>query len=252
MDFTNMKSLIIPEGVVKKIRCGDVVIWGGALLTFYIQDTSYQAEYDMTWEQWVNSEYNTNGCFISDNYVCLADGNWVGSTTSTCVLPAYKITSDANYYSIASFKNWVKYSTESDDKTIYNGGKGYKDGYRLRSGGAEAAADDATHTGFIPAVAGDEIVIGGVVTFGGTTTSNAINVYDASHTNLGQVVENFSNAGYGIFSDGKLSNWNKGTLKNGCFYWTVPSGADIAYVRITARTKHNGASLIVTKNEEPF
>ena len=38
-----------------------------------------------------------------------------------------------------NMKNWVKFSTEADGVTIYNGGLGYKNGYRVRSGGAEAA-----------------------------------------------------------------------------------------------------------------
>lgn len=149
----------------------------------------------------------------------------------------------------SGYKNWVKYSTEADGKTIFNGGLGYKNGYRVRSGGAERAQADATCTGFIPVKAGDVIGIGGAQ-LGGNSNSNAINVYDASHTNLGQVVENYNGNGYGIFADGVLSNWNKGTVKNGCFYWTVPSGENIACVRVTARMNGNGANMIVTVNEE--
>ena len=36
------------------------------LITFYIDNTQYQAEEGMTWEEWVNSEYNTDGFYISD------------------------------------------------------------------------------------------------------------------------------------------------------------------------------------------
>lgn len=149
----------------------------------------------------------------------------------------------------SGYKNWVKYSTESDGVTIYNGGLGYKNGYRVRSGGAEGSQADATCIGFIPVAAGDVIGIGGAV-FGTNSSANAINVYDSNYTNLGQVVENYPTNGYGIFSDGQLSNWNKGTHKDGCYYWTVPSGANIAYARVTARTDGNGADMIVTVNEE--
>lgn len=40
-------------------------------ITFTINDTSYQAEEGMTWKDWVNSEYNTDGYFyngFSDDY----------------------------------------------------------------------------------------------------------------------------------------------------------------------------------------
>lgn len=149
-----------------------------------------------------------------------------------------------------TYKNWARYSTEADDKTIYNGGLGYKFGYRLRSGGAEAEHAEATHTGFIPVQSGDIIGIGGCTFIANDSTANAINVYNSGHTNLGQVVENYAAAGYGIFSDGQLSNWNKGTHKNGCFYWTVPAGANIAYVRVTGRASGKGKDMIVTINEE--
>lgn len=149
----------------------------------------------------------------------------------------------------AGYKNWVKYSTTNDGKTIYNGGLGYKNGYRVRSGGAEAAMAAATCTGFIPASAGDVIGLGGAQ-LGNNANSNAINVYDASYTNLGQVVENYATHGYGIFADGKLSNWNQGTTKNNCYYWTVPNGAGIAFVRVTGRMNNLGENMIVTVNEE--
>ena len=152
-----------------------------------------------------------------------------------------------------AYKNWVPLSTTDDGKTIYNGGLGYKNGYRVRSGGAEQAAWDCSHTGFIPVREGYVIGIGGAsfdLTGSQGSTTNAINVYDASFTNLGQVVENYQVAGYGIFSDGKLSNWLKGTHKDGCFYWTVPAGANIAYVRVSGKTMGDGSKLIVTLNEE--
>lgn len=147
------------------------------------------------------------------------------------------------------YNNLVPLSTEANSTTIYNNGLGYKNGYRVRSGGAEGAQADAACTGFITVKAGDVIGIGGAQ-LGGTTTANAINVYNASYTNLGQVVENYATNGYGIFADGTLSNWNKGTIKNNCFYWTVPSGVNIAYVRITGRMHGKGSDMIVTINEE--
>lgn len=38
------------------------------LITFYIGDTPYQCEEGMTWEEFVNSEYNTEGLFQINNY----------------------------------------------------------------------------------------------------------------------------------------------------------------------------------------
>lgn len=38
------------------------------LITFYVVDTSYQCEEGMTWEEFVNSEYNSEGLFQINNY----------------------------------------------------------------------------------------------------------------------------------------------------------------------------------------
>ena len=38
------------------------------LITFYVVDTAYQCEEGMTWEDFVNSEYNSEGLFQINNY----------------------------------------------------------------------------------------------------------------------------------------------------------------------------------------
>jgi hypothetical protein len=37
------------------------------LITFYIDNIEYQAIEGMTWKEWINSEYNTNGFYIKNN-----------------------------------------------------------------------------------------------------------------------------------------------------------------------------------------
>lgn len=44
------------------------------LITFTIDGITYQAEEGMTWGEWVDSEYNTNGYIISGNYIYRAPG----------------------------------------------------------------------------------------------------------------------------------------------------------------------------------
>lgn len=39
------------------------------LITFTINSVEYQAEEGMTWEEWVNSDYNTGSWKISNNYI---------------------------------------------------------------------------------------------------------------------------------------------------------------------------------------
>ena len=45
-------------------------------ISFVILETTYYAEEGMTWEEWLESEYNVDKCFVRDNgkYVCEPTG----------------------------------------------------------------------------------------------------------------------------------------------------------------------------------
>ena len=148
-----------------------------------------------------------------------------------------------------TYTNWARCSTESDDTTIYNGNKGYKDGSRIRSGGAEGDSSTASHIGYIPVKAGDVIRLSGW-DFSVATTDNAINVSDSSHTNIGQFTS--QPASYGIFTSG-YSAYNYSSVvqeKPGVWKWTVPPAASgIAYIRVSGKTGGAGEVMIITKNE---
>ena len=162
-----------------------------------------------------------------------------------------KITSGSTVlWEAITYKNWVKYSTEADDTTIYNGGLGYKNGYRLRSGGLEGEASHASHTGYIPIKANDIIYLSGYSVLN-NTTANAINVYDSTHTNIGQISGN--GAVYGVFntSGGLTYGWSS-IVENpaGIYKWIAPPYESIAYMRVTGDTVGDGSKMIVTVNEE--
>lgn len=150
-------------------------------------------------------------------------------------------------------KNWARLSTEADGVTIYNNGLGYKNGYRIRSGGAEGATDIATCTGFIPAKAGDIIRWTGCDAME-SSTANAINVYTDGKENLGQVVSNTPSSGYGIFApSGQYYNYGwLSVVENptGQYSWVIPPHPDIRFIRLTGKTGGDGSSLIITVNQE--
>ena len=104
---------------------------------------------------------------------------FAGKAVEKLVLDGKKI------WEAVSFKNWVRDSTEADGMTIYNGGLGYKDGYRIRSGGAEASSSGITISGFIPYKKGDRLYI--YPPFFGGNTENTINFYNAAFEHLGQI-----------------------------------------------------------------
>lgn len=151
----------------------------------------------------------------------------------------------------AGYVNMVRISTTNDGTTIYNG-TGYKNGYRIRSGGAEGAQSTAACTGFIPVSGGDTVRISGCE-FSVVGNSNAINVSDASYTNLGQFSMIGSN--YGILSSTYSAYGYQSVVQEstGVWKWIVPpSASGVAHIRVTGHTSGggNGAALIVTINEE--
>ena len=147
-------------------------------------------------------------------------------------------------------------SSINADGSVYNG-TGYKDDYRIRSGGAEAESSNAACTGFIKVNAGDAVRFSGIPWFesGDAGSSDALNVADASFTNLGQFTI-LQNAMYGIFTQAAYKDYAAASVveeKTGVWKWIVPAGAGIAYVRITAfdnEGEKTGKDMIVTVNEE--
>ena len=155
-----------------------------------------------------------------------------------------------------SYKNWVRFSTEANSTAVYNGGLGYKDGYRIRSGGAEAAQTFTTITGYIPYVKGDKLYI--YPPFRGENTANTVTFYDSSFAVLGQVTDN--GGYYGFCNSSFKTKVVNGVSVLDISSVTVSGVANIAYVRIGnyiksggntgASTIQSGSEMIITKNEE--
>lgn len=147
------------------------------------------------------------------------------------------------------FTNQVPISIDTDG-SIYNT-VGYKEGYRIRSGGAETTSTNTCAcTGYIPVHGNDVIRISGT-DFLSVVAENAINVSDVNFTNLGQLAANAGN-GYGIINT-TYKDYNFSSIKeetNGVYKWIVPpSESGIAFIRITAKTT-DVSQFIVTINEE--
>lgn len=153
----------------------------------------------------------------------------------------------------SGYKNWVRYSTEADGVKIYNGGLGYKNGYRVRSGGAEGEQYQGSCTGFIPVKGGDVIRISGC-DFDTSSNGNAINVSDSSRTNIGQFT--MLPASYGILNSpyGAYHHDSVVKEKDGVWKWVVPPAASgVAFIRVSGfniEATYPGADMIVTVNEE--
>lgn len=149
---------------------------------------------------------------------------------------------------LKSYTNKVPISINADG-TIYND-VGYKEGYRIRSGGAEGAQADGVCTGYIPFKAGDTLKIYPALGVDYPTTA-CINFSDGSFTNLGQSNQN-NNAGtqYGICSGN--AQYFVPTIVDGASVLTLdpnaPNASEIQYVRIThtLMVVSSGTDIIVT------
>ena len=60
-------------------------------INFTIGGTTYQAVEGMTWEKWVDSEYNTCSAVMSDDYIL------IGDRTISDASPSMEIVKDKNY-----------------------------------------------------------------------------------------------------------------------------------------------------------
>ena len=72
------------------------------LITFTIDGTSYQAEEGMTWEQWVNSSYNTGGYRLSTNTIVNSSGSGITDSSNVAVYYTDVIVANATYKLLTS------------------------------------------------------------------------------------------------------------------------------------------------------
>lgn len=71
------------------------------LITFNILGEEYKAKKDMTWEQWVNSEYNTINFSVYGDYIVDSTGMVVAEYSYGILNKSDKIISEAKYVLLA-------------------------------------------------------------------------------------------------------------------------------------------------------
>ena len=137
-----------------------------------------------------------------------------------------------------SQENLVLSSIDSDGN-IYEG-YGYKNSQRINSnGGVSDTVATSMATGFISVSADTSFTVTGCKSFTLEGVNNVIAVYDEHFTFLGSFTGNNNN--YGVFAN-ILSGHGREVLQefDGGWTWRVPSGANIAYVRISANCVDGG------------
>lgn len=91
------------------------------------------------------------------------------------------VVNDMVLWQAATYKNWAHHAIDTDG-SIYNGGLGYIDGYRLSSSGGISASQYTTTTGFIPVKAGDVIRVKGYRWYTDMTSTQYLIAYSSSNS----------------------------------------------------------------------
>lgn len=141
-----------------------------------------------------------------------------------------------------SYTNLVPTSLDASG-AVYNG-KGYKENYRLSSGGGESQTNSAVVSGFIP-YSGQIIRAWGSTTASAGTSGNYIGFYDASHTKLHVLAGTHRGVTYTAV-DGKYQMLvdPAGTLDT-----VKPLIAQAKYIRCSFGVCADPAAFIVTLDE---
>lgn len=153
--------------------------------------------------------------------------------------------------------NLVPFSTVSGGGEIYNS-TGYKEGYRLSSGGEEKTQTNSVVTGFIPATTRDIIKMSGVSWAPTVSGYSYIAFYDANYTLLATINEytgGTTNGVSNIGNTGGILNTNKSAHsivadENGVYTFNISylDNASFSFIRISA--EGTGSNMIVTKHKE--
>ena len=157
----------------------------------------------------------------------------------------------------SGYKNWVKYSTEADGVTLYNGGLGYKTEYRISTstGKESSGGTGGTLTGFIKVKPGDVVRFasqGEIINWFMNNATNIIAYYDTSRaTKLGHVRSNGTTASYAGVCNSENSAVTEEEYRKR-YSITVPNDSSIEYIRVCVYGPNGavGSDLIVTINEE--
>ena len=170
-----------------------------------------------------NTAYNANTGLVS-----------IASVTGDVVITAVAVVSRTD----------VLRQSVSSDGTPYNGGTGYKSGYRLNSSGKEAAASGVYCSGFIPMVSTQTIELEGIALPADTSVGNSnytIHFYDSTFTRI-------SKSQYQAHNVFLTPSIGKGTKDDSGKYIKTfkPTGVSgLAYIRFSCGMINNNSKVYV-------
>ena len=236
IDYDGVDDYKTVSGISATFQQGDTVVTTDMSLEALKPMLTVKATYADGKTSTVISGYTLSGT--------LAPGNSTVTVTYKTFTATFTVVCDGV---VVGYTNLVPIAINADG-TPYNGGLGYKNGYRLSSNGAEKELVSSVVSGFIPVQSGDVVRVWGIGMYSDVALSKASNstyacIYDATFSLLGAKTlggtEYGNNKGVITFeADGENGVIRLGTLST------------IAYIRVCGGYEADGADMIVTVNEE--
>lgn len=187
---------------------------------------------------------NASATTVTDKYDCSQiivnikrNGEWVGDTTVNPEIPEVpEVPEVPDEPSVTTYTNQIPISTDASGN-LYNGGQGWKTGYRLNSSGAEAALSGIEVTGFIPFKIGDTLYVKNIVDDG----THAMAFYDSNYAKLATILfaTGLGGACNGELMSKEINAYTATEIEN--------AGDNIAFIRVSAN--EISADSIITVNE---
>ena len=192
-----------------------------------------------------NSGYAMSSVTVTMGGIDITDSVY-NADTGTVSIPA--VTGDVviTAAAVASRTDVLRQSVSSDG-TPYNGGTGYKSGYRLNSGGNEAAASGVYCSGFIPMVSTQTIEFEGIELPAAPSVGNSnytIHFYDSTFTRIAMTQYQAHN----VFHTSSIGSGK--TDGSGKYIKTFkPTGVSgLAYIRFSCGMIDNNSKVYVYDN----
>lgn len=208
------------------------------IITFKLGNTSYLGENQMTWQDWINSSYNTRGYKNTNNYLCTSSGVQVKFNNSPVSITSL-ITPSGNYISssctVVLNSQWRASSKSNPNSSLYSIYESYSN-YNVNSGTAIMYIDIVGYTEFTCYVRSygesccDYVMISQLdKTISGSTsyTNSLVKAHTANNSVSGTALSNYTKVTYsGI--DGGSHRITVVYRKDG----SVHSGDDRGYILI--------------------
>lgn len=192
-----------------------------------------------------NSGYALSSVTVTMSGIDITDSIY-NADTGTVSIPAVTGNVVITAAAVVSRTDVLRQSVSSDG-TLYNGGTGYKSGYRLNSGGNEAAASGVYCSGFIPMVSTQTIEFEGIELPAALNIGNSyytIHFYDSTFTRIAksqyQAQDVFHTSSIGSGTTDSSRNYIK-TFK--------PTGVSgLAYIRFSCGMIDDNSKVYVYDN----